>query len=67
MASDKDDFTSFLAWYFKAFPYRKNIGAVVIAVMNKDRHESSKKKRKAPLWLVDSRRETKALRTMMEL
>lgn len=37
MASDKDDFTSFLAWYFKAFPYRKNIGTVVIAVMNKDR------------------------------
>jgi hypothetical protein len=56
-----------LAWYFKAFPYRKNIGAVVIAVMNKDRQESSKKKRKAPLWLVESRRETKALRTMMEL
>lgn len=35
-------------------------------VMDKDRHESSRKKRKAPLRLVDPRREVKALLPSMK-
>lgn len=61
MASGEDDSTTFLAWYFRVFPYRQKIGIYVIAVMNKERRESSKKKRKAPLWLVDPPHEMKAL------
>lgn len=65
MASNEDDFTSFLAWYFKVFPYGWNVGAVVAAVMDKDYKESSKKKRKAPLRLVVPCFEKKALRTRL--
>lgn len=39
------------------------IDTIVIAVMDKDHQESSRKKRKAPLQLVDPRREAKALCT----
>jgi hypothetical protein len=46
MASDKDDSTSFLAWYFKVFRYGRNVGVVVTTVMDKDHQESSKNKRK---------------------
>jgi hypothetical protein len=43
MASGEDDSTSFLAWYFKVFPYKRNVGAVVTAVLDKDYQESPKK------------------------
>lgn len=56
MASGKEYFTSFLAWYFKFFPYWWNIGVVVTTLMDKDRQESSKKKKKAPQRLVDPSR-----------
>lgn len=63
MASGDNNFTSFLDRYFKVFPYGRMIDTVVIAMMDKDHQESSWKKRKAPLQLVDPRREVKALRT----
>lgn len=43
LASGEDDSTSFLAWYFKVFPYKRNVGAVVTAVLDKDYQESPKK------------------------
>lgn len=64
-ASSKDYFTSKLAWFFRLFPYGHIID-VVVTLMDKDRRESSKKRKalKAPLWLVDPRQETKALHGM---
>jgi hypothetical protein len=35
--SDEDYFMSLLAHDFKIFPYRRNIGAIVIAAIEKDR------------------------------
>lgn len=43
-----------------------NIDVVVTTVMDKDHQESSRKKRKALLRLVDPRHEAKALRTTMK-
>lgn len=56
-ASSKDYFTSKLAWFFRLFPYGHIIDVVVTTLMDKDRRESSKKRKalKAPLWLVDPR------------
>jgi hypothetical protein len=48
-----------LAHDFKIFPYRKNIGAAMLAVMEKDQ-ESLQKMRKALLRLVDPCRDAKA-------
>jgi hypothetical protein len=45
---------------FKIFPYERNIGAIVIAVMEKN-HQESWKKWKAPLRLVDPQSDAKAL------
>lgn len=44
------------------FPYGRYIGVVVIAVVDKDHQESTQKKQKALLRLVDPRREAKMLR-----
>ena len=49
-----------MARELKIFPYGINIGALVLVVMDKDRQEAQRKKRKAPLWLVDPRRDAKA-------
>jgi hypothetical protein len=46
----------------KIFPYRRNIGAIVSAVMEKDRQDAQRKKRRAPVRLVDPRREAKLAR-----
>lgn len=62
MASDEDYFMSCLAQNFKFFPYGRYIGVVVIAVVDKDHQESTRKKQKALLRLVDPRREAKMLR-----
>jgi hypothetical protein len=59
-AAGEDYFTSCLARDFKIIPYGRNIGVVVLVVMEKDRQESPRKKRKAPFgwWiLVASRHE----------
>lgn len=53
VAFGEDKFRSFLAQYFKVFPYGRNIDTIIIVVMDKDRLESLWKKRKAPLRLVD--------------
>jgi hypothetical protein len=58
----EDYFTPRLARNFKIFPYRRNIGSVVSAVMEKYQQESLRKKRMAPLRLVDPRRDAKAPR-----
>jgi hypothetical protein len=55
-------FTSRLARDLKIFPYRRNIGAVVSAVMEKDRQDAQRKKHRAPIRLVDPRREAKLAR-----
>lgn len=36
VAFDEDDLMSFLAWYFKIFPYEQNVDVVVTAMMDKD-------------------------------
>lgn len=64
LASGEDDSTSFLAWYFKVFPDGQNVGVVVRAMIDKNRHEPTKKKRKALLRLVDPRCEMKSLCTI---
>ena len=61
LAPIEDYSTSYLAQDFKIF-YRRNISVVVTAVMENDRQESSWKKRKAMLQLVDPRCDTKAPR-----
>jgi hypothetical protein len=52
-AAGDDYFTSCMAHKFEIFPYRRNIGDVVSTMMEKDRQESLRKKRKTPLQLVD--------------
>jgi hypothetical protein len=65
-AAGDDYFTSRLAREVKIFPYERNIGAIVSAVMEKGRQEIQQKKRKAPLRLVDPRRDAKATRPSMK-
>jgi hypothetical protein len=48
-ATDDDFFTSHLAHDLRIFYYEKNIDVVVSAVMEKDRQDAQRKKRKAPL------------------
>jgi hypothetical protein len=67
VASGEDYLTSCLARDFKKFPYGRNISAVVTAVMDKDRQESTRKKQKAPQWLVDPQCEAKVMRLGMML
>jgi hypothetical protein len=52
-ATCDDYFMSRLARELKIFPYRRNIGAIVSTVMEKDHQETQWKKRKALLRLVD--------------
>jgi hypothetical protein len=52
-----------MARELKIFPDRRNIGAVVSTVMYKDRQEALRKKRKAPLRLVDPRCDAKISRS----
>jgi hypothetical protein len=61
-ATGDDYFTSRLARELKMFPYKRNIGAIVSAVIEKDHQEIHWKKRKAPLRLVDPRPDAKAVR-----
>lgn len=61
-AAGEDYFTFCLVRDLKIFPYGRNIGVVVSAVMENDRQESLQKKRKAPLQLVDPRCDAKAPR-----
>jgi hypothetical protein len=56
-ATSDDYFTSRLACELRIFPYRRNIGVVVSIVMEKDRQDVQRKKQKAPLWLMDPRRD----------
>jgi hypothetical protein len=58
----EDFFTSRLAHDLKIFPYGRNIGAVVLEVMEKDRQDAQRKKRRAPIRLVDPCREVKLAR-----
>jgi hypothetical protein len=60
--ADDDYFTSCMAHEFKIFPYERNIGVVVSTVMEKNHQESLRKKRKAPLRLVDPRHDAKVSR-----
>jgi hypothetical protein len=55
-------FTSRLARELRIFPYGRNIGAVVSAVMERDHQDAQQKKRKAPLRLVDPCRDAKLAR-----
>jgi hypothetical protein len=55
-------FMSRLARDLKIFPYGRNIGVVVSAVMEKDRQDAQRKKRRAPIGLVDPHREVKLAR-----
>jgi hypothetical protein len=61
-AASDDYFTSRLACELRIFPYRRNIGVVVSIVMEKDRQDVQRKKQKAPLWLMDPRRDAKVAR-----
>jgi hypothetical protein len=61
-ATDDDYFTSRLFCELKIFPYERNIGVVVSAVIEKDRQDIQRKKQKAPLQLVDPRRDAKVAR-----
>jgi hypothetical protein len=61
-AASEDFFTSRLARDLKIFPYEMNIGVVVSAVMEKDRHDAQRKKRWAPVRLVDPCWEAKLVR-----
>jgi hypothetical protein len=65
-AAGEDFFMSRLTHDSRIFPYGRNIGAVVLAVMEKDRQDAQRKKRKAPIRLVDPRREAKLVRTSMK-
>jgi hypothetical protein len=58
-AAGEDFFTSRLARELRIFAYGRNIGVVVSTVMEKDCQDAQRKKRKAPIRLVDSRREAK--------
>jgi hypothetical protein len=57
-----DYFTFRLACELRIFPYERNIGVVVSTVMEKDRQDDQRKKWKAPLRLVDPRRDAKVAR-----
>jgi hypothetical protein len=61
-AAGEDFFTSRLACDLKIFHYERNIGAVVPAVMEKDRQDAQRKKHRAPVRLVDPRQEVKVAR-----
>jgi hypothetical protein len=61
-AAGEDFFTSRLARDLKIFPYGRNVGAVVLAVMEKDRQDAQRKKRRAHVRLADPRREAKVAR-----
>jgi hypothetical protein len=61
-AAGDDYFTSCLARELRIFPYGRNIGAFVSAVMVKDRQDVQRKKRKVPLRLVDPCRDAKVVR-----
>jgi hypothetical protein len=61
-ATDDDYFMSRLAHELRMFPYERNIGAIVSEVMEKDRQDAQRKKQKAPLRLVDPRRDAKVAR-----
>jgi hypothetical protein len=61
-AAGEDVFTSRLARYLKIFPYGRNVGAVVSAVMEKDRQDVQRKKRRAHVRLAGPRREVKVVR-----
>jgi hypothetical protein len=56
-ATDEDIFTSRLARDKKIFPYGRNVGAVVSAVIEKDRQDAQRKKHRAHVRLADPRRE----------
>jgi hypothetical protein len=60
-AEGKDMSTSHIARGLKIFPYRRNIVAVVSAVMNKDRQDAAQKCR-AVIRLPDPRHEAKRVR-----
>jgi hypothetical protein len=60
-AADEDIFTSQLARDMKIFPYGRNVGVVVSAVMEKDRQDALRKRR-AYARLADPRREAKVAR-----
>jgi hypothetical protein len=57
----EDMFTSRLAREMKIFPYRRNVGAVVSAVMEKDRQDTPRRCR-AFARVGDPRREVKMAR-----
>jgi hypothetical protein len=58
----EDFFTSRLARDLKIFPFGRKVGVVVSAVMEKDRHDAQRKKRRAHVRLADPRREVKVAR-----
>jgi hypothetical protein len=64
-AAGEDIFTSRLAHEMKIFPYRRNAGAVMSAVMERDRQDASRKRR-AYARLVDPRREAKMARASVK-
>jgi hypothetical protein len=60
-AAGEDFFTSRMARDLRVFPYRRNIAAVVSAVMNKDRRDAAQKHRPV-VRMVDPVREAKRAR-----
>jgi hypothetical protein len=60
-AAGEDFYTSHMARDLKVFPYRRNIAAVVSAVMNKDRQDAAQKRR-AVVRMADPMREAKRAR-----
>jgi hypothetical protein len=60
-AEGEDMSTSRIARGLRIFPYRRNIAAVVSAVMNKD-HQDAAQKRRAVIRIADPRREAKRTR-----
>jgi hypothetical protein len=57
----EDFFLSRMAHDLKVFPYGRNIAAIVMAVMNKDRQDAAQKRR-AVIRIADPRREAKRAR-----
>jgi hypothetical protein len=60
-AAGEDFYTSRMARDLKVFPYERNIAAVVLAVMNKDREDAAQK-RQAVVRMADPMREAKRAR-----
>jgi hypothetical protein len=58
-AAGEDIFMSRLDRDMKIFPYRRNVGAIVLAVMEKDRQDAQRKKHRAHVMLADPSREVK--------